>query len=217
MRLSIRSLLLIAGVTISLGFAIAIGASSLALSNLRIGGPLYKNLKLDLDLLADILPPPEYVIEPYLEATIAKQDLTNLAAHRAKLTELQKTFNERVNYWRDQNLTADIRAKLARSNGSAAQFWSIINSDYLPALAGGDNARMEKAYAALAAAYASHRRAVDELVAAENQLARAAMVEQTTAAARNLASETVELSRLMSYFTIEKRAPSSRKMPSRAA
>ena len=168
MRLSIRNLLILACVAISLGFAVAIGASSSALSTLRIGGPLYQNLKADFDLLADILPPPEYVIEPYLEATIAKQDTAHLAAHSKQLATLQKAFNDRVQYWHDQSLTDDIRNGLAQSNASAASFWSVLNRDFMPALARGDSVAADRAYAILTKVYLKHRKAVDDLVAAEN-------------------------------------------------
>src|SRR6185436_2587451 len=36
------------------------------ISTVRVGGPLYDDIVLGKDLVADILPPPEYVIESYL-------------------------------------------------------------------------------------------------------------------------------------------------------
>jgi methyl-accepting chemotaxis protein len=57
---------------ISLGTIIFTGVY--ALSELKVGGPLYDKIKLGNDLVADILPPPEYVIEAYLEATLALRD-----------------------------------------------------------------------------------------------------------------------------------------------
>ncbi|HQN49646.1 MAG TPA: hypothetical protein PK913_01115, partial [Phenylobacterium sp.] len=44
-------------------------ASLVSLQVLRIEGPLYHRISLGKDLIADILPPPEYVIEAYLETT----------------------------------------------------------------------------------------------------------------------------------------------------
>lgn len=36
------------------------------LSYLKVNGPLYEHIVQGKDLVADILPPPEYVLEPYL-------------------------------------------------------------------------------------------------------------------------------------------------------
>ena len=42
------------------------------------------------DLIADILPPPEYVIEAYLEATLVLHDPAQLSAHRDRIAQLKK-------------------------------------------------------------------------------------------------------------------------------
>ncbi len=44
-----------------------LGTTYFALRTLKVGGHLYGQIVLGKDLLADILPPPEYIIEPYLE------------------------------------------------------------------------------------------------------------------------------------------------------
>ena len=53
-----------------------------ALSEVKVGGPLYDKIKLGNDLIADILPPPEYVIESYPEATLALNNPAKLPASR---------------------------------------------------------------------------------------------------------------------------------------
>jgi hypothetical protein len=40
--------------------------------------------------VADILPPPEYVIESFLEATLALHNPADLAARRDRLVQLKK-------------------------------------------------------------------------------------------------------------------------------
>ncbi len=80
------------------GFSTVVGISNWALNDLRVGGPLYDKIKLGNDLVADILPPPEYVIEAYLEATLAIRDPSSLAARRARLSELHKDYDDRRDY-----------------------------------------------------------------------------------------------------------------------
>ena len=86
------------------GLVAVIFASNYALSQLKVGGPLYSKIKLGNDLIADILPPPEYVIEAYLEATLALQDPSTVAARRERLAQLKKDYDERREFWTKSDL-----------------------------------------------------------------------------------------------------------------
>src|ERR1700704_465761 len=99
MTLSIKAGVTIFGIVVALGFSAVVLAGALALSNLKVGGPLYGQIVLGKDLVADILPPPEYILESYLEATLALDDPRTLAVHRARLTQLHKEYDERQAYW----------------------------------------------------------------------------------------------------------------------
>src|ERR1044072_9422684 len=83
------------GVAATLGLAAISGTTHFAFQYVKVGGPLYDRIKLGNDLIADILPPPEYVIEAYLEATLALRDPTTLAEHRERLVQLKKDYDER--------------------------------------------------------------------------------------------------------------------------
>jgi hypothetical protein len=74
LRLTISRAILIFGLVTALGLGAVIATSVYGLSQLKVGGPLYNQIKLGNDLIADILPPPEYVIEAYLEATLVLHD-----------------------------------------------------------------------------------------------------------------------------------------------
>ena len=67
-RLTISRAVIVFGAAALLGLGAIIGTGIGALQHLKVGGPLYDKIKLGNDLVADILPPPEYVIEAYLEA-----------------------------------------------------------------------------------------------------------------------------------------------------
>ena len=66
-RITISRAIFAFGALVAVGLISVIFASNFALSQLKVGGPLYDKIKLGNDLVADILPPPEYVIEAYLE------------------------------------------------------------------------------------------------------------------------------------------------------
>ena len=73
-RISISAAIIIYALVTAVGLFAVLFTSGYALRQLRIGGPLYTQIKLGNDLVADILPPPEYVLEAYLEATLAMKE-----------------------------------------------------------------------------------------------------------------------------------------------
>src|SRR5256885_13077925 len=95
LRLTISRAILIFGLVTALGLGAVIATSVYGLSQLKVGGPLYNQIKLGNDLIADILPPPEYVIEAYLESTLVLHDPAQLSAHRDRIAQLKKEYDER--------------------------------------------------------------------------------------------------------------------------
>jgi len=63
LRLTIARAMALFGLVTAAGLAAVVFTGIYALSDVKVGGPLYNQIKLGNDLVADILPPPEYVIE----------------------------------------------------------------------------------------------------------------------------------------------------------
>ena len=63
---------------VTLALAALLTVNSQSQRELNIGGWVDSQIALSKDLVADILPPPAYVIEAYLEATLALQDPAGL-------------------------------------------------------------------------------------------------------------------------------------------
>jgi len=143
----------------------------LALQVLRIQGPLYDRIVLGKDLIADILPPPEYVIEPYLEATLALNAPDEAEVHAARLAILKSEYDKRQAYWRASSLQSGLRKQiLDATNTPAEAFWSEVQNGLLPALRAHDAAAAQASYARVKAAYEAHRAAVDTLVLDANAM-----------------------------------------------
>ena len=68
---SISFLSKISGILLAACLVAAIAISSKSLNVVKIGGPLYDRIVQGKDLIADVLPPPAYIIEAYLTANIA--------------------------------------------------------------------------------------------------------------------------------------------------
>jgi methyl-accepting chemotaxis protein len=168
-RISISRAIALFGIVTAISLASIIFTSIYALGELKVGGPLYNKIKLGNDLVADILPPPEYVIEAYLEATLALRDPASLSAHRDRLVQLKKEYDERHDFWLKSDLDPAIKPKLtAQSHREVERFWTAVNDVLLPALAKPDMALAEKSYKDVSAAYAAHRGLIDEIVKQTN-------------------------------------------------
>jgi methyl-accepting chemotaxis protein len=169
MKLKLATLANILGFFVIFGFAAAMLTSAAALRELKVGGPVYERVVLGKDLVADILPPPAYVLEAYLEATLAMQPQSDVAAHKQALAKLKKDYDTRQAFWRDPStdIDSDVRGKLTvAAHQPGLEFWKIVEEQMIPALEAGDRQRAQTAYAGVQAAYARHRAGIDAAVAA---------------------------------------------------
>ena len=179
-RLTISRAIIAFGLITAIGFGAVITTSSLALSRLKVGGPLYDKIKLGNDLVADILPPPEYVIEAYLEVTLALNEPAAVAAHRDRLVQLKKDYDERRDYWTKSGLEPALKTLLVeRSDADVRKFWTAVERDFLPALAAGNQAAAARSYADITRAYTAHRAVIDDIVKRTNDDNAATETEAT--------------------------------------
>src|SRR3954449_13264622 len=179
-RLSLSSAIIAFGIVLAIGFTAVVSTSLYALKELKVGGPLYDRIKLGNDLIADILPPPEYVIEAYLEATLVLHDPTQLAAHRDRIVQLRKEYDERREFWVKSDLDPTLKAKLVeKSDSEVRRFWAALEEGLLPALAKGDSGAAAKSYAEITARYTAHRAIIDDIVKQTNDQNAATEVAAT--------------------------------------
>ena len=165
LRLTITRAIVLFGLVTAIGLGAVVFTGIFALSEVKVGGPLYNKLKLGNDLIADILPPPEYVIESYLEATLALNNPAELANRRERLKQLKKEYDERHEFWVKADLEPGVKAKfVVDSHREVQRFWNAIEQAFLPSLAKADAAAAAKAYSEISAAYLAHRALIDEIV-----------------------------------------------------
>ena len=170
MRLTISRVILLFGLMTAVGLGAIIATSIYGLTQLKVGGPLYDRIKLGNDLVADILPPPAYVIEAYLEITLAMRDPASLKARVERLGQLKKDYDERREFWSKSDLGPAIKTRLVeQSDGDVRRFWTGVDQKLVPALAKGDTASATIAYAAVTEAYTAHRAIIDDIVKLTNE------------------------------------------------
>jgi hypothetical protein len=105
LQLRIKGRLYAFGAALAAGVAVAVTIGVLSFNQLHVGGPVYTKIVEGKDLVADILPPPAYVIEAYLEATLALDRAKPLADSRAGLKKLHDDYDDRRKYWQDSGWT----------------------------------------------------------------------------------------------------------------
>jgi len=137
------------------------------LAELRVNGPLYEDVIQGKDLIADVLPPPLYIIESFLVA----QQLADAAspADRDQLVQRLRTLHAqqmaRVRYWNGRRLDPSVAQALKQANIQATAFYNEAFGQLVPALELADRPRAEHALLSMKRHYEQHRQDVDQLVA----------------------------------------------------
>ncbi|MBK7714346.1 MAG: HAMP domain-containing protein [Gemmatimonadetes bacterium] len=158
--------------------------SRVTLAHLAVGGPLYGEIAQSKDLVADITPPPLYIIESYLVAheIARKSSEAEVDVLANKAAALHAEFETRHQYWAaslpDDSLK---RALITDTYEPALRFFDAFDRDFLPAVRRGDRARAAAVLdQQLTPIYDWHRAVVDQVLAAAR--ARSAARELEAAA-----------------------------------
>ncbi|MGG7518310.1 methyl-accepting chemotaxis protein [Allorhizobium undicola] len=167
-RLSLSRSLFLFGACLFAGLMLSSGIMFYALRTLRVNGPVYADIVHAKDVIADILPPPLFVIEAYVAATDAGQEPARLQANAEELARLRKSFDARIRFWRGVALPEEITRLLREGvEPASAAFWSEVDT-VLPLLNGGKTAEAEQSLVRLRVRYLAQKAAVEQLVAASN-------------------------------------------------
>jgi hypothetical protein len=119
--MKVKSAIFAFGAVIAAGIVIVAVIGAITVTRIKVGGPIYVQVVQGKDLVADILPPPLYVVESFLEATLAANRAKPLAESVARLKELHGQFDERQKYWLSSDLQPAIRKMLTEDSYGHAQ------------------------------------------------------------------------------------------------
>jgi methyl-accepting chemotaxis protein len=147
--------------------------AGVTISTISVGGPISEVNQQSSDLIADILPPPVYLIESYLEARLAVEEPGSRPRHIAKLESLQKDYHTRQAYWAQSTLPDELKAQLKRVDAPASRFFAEVDGALIPSLKRGDEVTAAATVDRLAKVYADHRRQIDTLVAQSGEFQQA--------------------------------------------
>ncbi len=145
------------------GFAIVAWRT---LDEVRVKGQIYEEIILGNVLIADILPPPQYIIEPYLLTLqlLEETDPTEINRLVERGNELRIEYENRQEFWKRtlDGTMGDLMT--VTSYRAAMEFFRLRDDQYIPAIRAGDKAAARAVLLPMRQRYDAHRFAIVEVV-----------------------------------------------------
>ena len=165
MKFTIARNLAAVGIAVSIGMFASFGLQQTALERLKVNGPIYEQIVFGKDLIADILPPPLFVVESYMLSHEANDFPELVEPNLAKIATLKSAYDDRRAYWQTTRLPQPLKDEL--NNEVIAKgdvFWTVMESDVIPALKTGKPGAATASIVKLKTAFHNHQDAVEKLV-----------------------------------------------------
>ncbi len=155
------------GARLLTGLVLAIIAlASAVVYAIRADGPMTQDSALQAEILADVLPPPAFVVEPYLNASLIVHDPARAGPYLSELKDERAEFEARKAYWKTAPVPEQLRQPLNDTIAAADKFWQVMDKAFLPAIASGNQEALEEAFTMqIAPIYRVQREQVRSIVA----------------------------------------------------
>lgn len=151
---------------ISLIFFVALSLELLVLQFLlrdtKINGEIYRSITAQKDLVADVLPPPAYLLEAHFVATSAFAAMEPGWDGKGKQIDrlirdspkLKSALQERQKFYESAiYVSSEAKTLIAVSSKLGLDYFEILEKEFIPAVAANDPATAQRAYAKLDATY----------------------------------------------------------------
>lgn len=160
-------LLLLIGLFV-IGFVAVIGFGAATLSRVQVTGPIYTDIMLAQELVADVLPPPQYAVESYLtmHEMHSLDDPAKIETCLKKFAALRQAWDDRHKYWTGSKVQGELRKLiLDEAFKPGTEFFELCNQ-YLPVATKLEEreAVWTELFPKLQEKYEAHRKAVDQIV-----------------------------------------------------
>lgn len=171
-NLKIRTKLILLVVAFAVGFLVMGWNSSRIINIIKVNGPLYKSVVLQKDLVADILPPPEYIIESHLLSyEILHENNKTVIGELAQRQEVLKSlYSQRHKFWVEELEDGEMKTLMTeKSYDAAMQYFDVFFGDFLEAAKRGDvGVARDILSNQLIPLYDEHRGYIDQIVTIAN-------------------------------------------------
>ena len=175
--LTMKAKLTLLAAVFAVGFLIFGAVSFATLNTVKVNGSQYQRIVQNKDLLADVLPPPAYIVETYLVAQLMNgaQTPDQLEEQIARYETLKTEFQARQEYWRRTLPDSELKVEMVeKAREPAHDFFKLLDQELIPALRNKDKAAANTiVQSKLPALFARHRLAIDSVVKQTNAQAAA--------------------------------------------
>jgi signal transduction histidine kinase len=131
----------------------------------RINGALYTEISVSRQLISDVLPPPLYIVEPYLTTT--RLTIAGPLARAALIDKLKAEiagYHKTLATWQPREIPRALHDELfLNSQPKALEFFAIAENELIPALAGQDAEAMGAIMSRLDVVFAAHRQSISRV------------------------------------------------------
>lgn len=182
-NLSLTKKLLLLAAVFAVGF-LSFGAVAMrTLDTVKVNGPNYHEIVQNKDLLADVLPPPAYIVEPCLVVNLMPraESLEALAELTKRFEKMKGEFLARHDYWAKNLPESPTKYELIdKSRRPVDAFFTAVEHEFLPLLKGEKVAEARTLIdAKLMPLFDEHRAVVDSIV---KQVTETAVAKETQVA-----------------------------------
>ena len=173
MKLNIKVLIRVNAALVTVAMVGELAAATIAGKMTAIKSDAYNQIIAQKDLIADILPPPSYIIELHYNVTNAMLGVnsnpkrkTNTAQLASIFPKLERDYETRLKHWTNsKELSEEARLQLTQSvNDPASNYFALVRSSLLPALESGNNERANQVFQQLELLFEKHQEQIGKLV-----------------------------------------------------
>lgn len=161
MNITISRSLMLFGAFVALGFGLALGVFYYSFDRLKVNGPVYDELHLGQDFIADIMPPPLFLMEPFLIALETASGAENPEQNIRRIIMARQSYAKSMRRWEFSGLPPEILNGLRKQiKPSADAFWTEMNEVFIPAVKSKNKIVMSRSLKRLKGTYENQRQAI---------------------------------------------------------
>ncbi len=167
-NLKMKGKLALLAAVFAIGFTIFGVVAHNTLNTVKVNGAHYQRIVQNKDLLADVLPPPNYIVETYLTARLMAdtENHDDLKALIAQYNTLKRDYSSRQEYWKQNLQPSAVKTEInEHSRKPAEEFFTVVDQQLIPAMEKNDRETAATIVSTiLPKLYAEHRASVNKIV-----------------------------------------------------
>lgn len=166
MTITISRSLMLFGAFVALSFGLALGVFYYSFERLKVNGPVYNELSLGKDFIADIMPPPLFLLEAFLIANETASGGQDAEQNIRRIIVARQAYGKSMRRWEFSGLSPEILSGLRNQIKPASiAFWAEMNEVFIPAVKSKNKIVMSRSLKRLKEAYETQRAAIVEITA----------------------------------------------------